>query len=95
MRHLRKGNYFVTRSSASHGTFDLVALKPKTVLLIQCKVRGYLSKSEKEEMLRDSEVAGGIPVLAFRNNRRRVVFRVVAEEDTTSPTGLAQRQVIL
>jgi len=77
MRHLRKGGYYLVRSSASHGTFDLIALKPRTVLLVQCKVRGYLSKSEKEEMIRDSETAGGIPVLAFRNNKRRVVFRVL------------------
>jgi Holliday junction resolvase len=65
--------FFVIRSAGSHGLFDLVALKPGIVWLVQCKVnREDLSKAEREALKRLAESLEARAVLAYRRARKIV-----------------------
>ena len=57
--YLRKIGYYVVRSYASKGLYDLIAIPnkfiseykyPKKPLLIQCKSNGYVKPSELENL---------------------------------------------
>jgi Holliday junction resolvase len=65
--------FFVIRSAGSHGSFDLVALKPRTVWLVQCKVnREDLSKTERKALKRLAESLEARAVLAYRKGKKIV-----------------------
>jgi len=69
----RKG-YFVVRSAASKGVYDLIAIKNGVVYGIQCKAgKARASKQEKERMVEFGEKYGIVPVLATKRSKR-VVF---------------------
>jgi Holliday junction resolvase len=74
--HLEKGGYFVVRSAMSHGPVDLVGLKRGVVLLVQCKMRGRISRGEREALCSLAERVRGLPILAFKQ-KRRLAFRVL------------------
>ena len=69
--YLRGKGYLVVRSAASKGPFDLVALRKGEVLLVQCKYHGYISKKERETLVRVARMVGAIPVLASLNNANK------------------------
>jgi Holliday junction resolvase len=48
IRLLEAGGYRCIRSAASKGTFDIVAVGPADVLLIQCKVNRWPSPAEMD-----------------------------------------------
>lgn len=80
---LEDAGYLVVRSADSRGVLDLLAVKKDvmtdpynnysftvtiiTVLAVQCKLSGRLSPVEREELIRVSEEAGALPVLASRD----------------------------
>lgn len=75
--HLEKHGCFVVRSASSHGPADLVALKEGKALLVQCKMRGNLSKVEKEELIHAASLAGADCCLAYLDpygRRREIVL---------------------
>ena len=65
--YLEKHGSFVVRSASSHGPADLVAMKGGKVLLVQCKMRGNLSKVEKDELINAANLAGANCCLAYPN----------------------------
>ena len=84
-RHLEGKGYYVVRSYASKGTFDLVAVPPKTsrlsrALLIQAKhSRSGKVYIHPEEIKRLGEAAKryeGFCVIAF-NEKRKLKYRLV------------------
>jgi len=48
---LEKENWFVLRSAGSHSVVDLFCFRDGEVRLVQCKVDGYISPNEREQLL--------------------------------------------
>ena len=61
---LEADNWFVVRSSGSHGIADLVSIKKGKVCLIQCKTNGHISVEERRELIKVAKSIGAIPMLA-------------------------------
>lgn len=59
-------------------TFPMAFLSvPHPTWLVQCKMDGKLPKAEREELVRISKLTGARPVLAFKNKKRKLVFREI------------------
>ncbi len=57
---------------------DLLAFRKGSILLVECKVHGYISPAERRKILRLArEQIGGKPVLAFRSEGR-LAFRLLS-----------------
>ena len=76
-KFFEKLGYYVVRSAGSHGLFDLVAVKKKVVLGVQCKVDGRLSKEEERKLRNAYEEYGIVPVLAYREGRKLMLKYLV------------------
>lgn len=66
-RYFEKWGYHVIRAAGSFD-IDLIAIKKDVPpILINVKwLRKYLSKKEREELLKDAEKTDGIPLLAYK-----------------------------
>lgn len=62
---LRGQGYFLVRQARS-GFPDLVALRRGEILLVECRVDGYVSPDERDRFLRIAEQTGGRAVVARR-----------------------------
>jgi len=84
-RHLESKGYYVVRSYASKGTFDLVAVPPKTsrlsrALLIQAKHsrkgKGYVRPEEARQLGEAAKRYEGFCLIAY-NEKRKLKYRLV------------------
>ena len=80
--YLEKLGYYVVRSYASKGLFDLVAIAPRHVstmgfdpLLIQCKTNGYVPPAEMFELCKASTRYNGIVMIAAKDPRGHITFK--------------------
>jgi hypothetical protein len=88
--YLEKKGYFVKRSHASKGPFDLLAIKRSVehpelsrVLLCQCKYgkKGKLNDWEKEELIKIAKQTGGWPISAIcKEPRTPIRFHNLLDE---------------
>jgi len=76
-RYYEKQGYLVIRSAGSKGIADLVAIKGDEVLLIQCKIRKYLNKWEKEQVKYWKPRVNAKFVLAWRKGKRKLVIEEI------------------
>ncbi|MEM3448337.1 MAG: hypothetical protein QXP38_05580 [Nitrososphaerota archaeon] len=76
---LKDQGYLVLRSAASHTPIDLLAAKSGERLAIQVKVRGKISKEERNELLKWAREFDAKPILARRRRNRWVL------EELTEP----------
>jgi Holliday junction resolvase len=67
--HFTQQGYFVVRAAKSAFP-DLIALRRGEILLIECRVRGNLTKAEKERLIAYAKKTGGRPILAYREGRK-------------------------
>jgi Holliday junction resolvase len=76
---LADDGYVVCRVAASKGTFDLVALKPGQVLLVQCKLSGppALRPGEWNALYADAERCGALAVIASRPKRGQIAYHLI------------------
>jgi len=72
IRDLESKGYFVARQARSSFP-DLIAIKDGEVLLIECKVRGYLSKKERERIEQIKAITKA-KFLVARRVKRRIVY---------------------
>jgi len=86
--YLRKVGYYVIRSYASKGVYDLIAV-PSTItpgqhyfsyqllgtLGIQCKTNGYLPPSERKRFKEVIKKWAMCSVLAYKDNKRKLLFK--------------------
>lgn len=72
---LRKSGWYVVRQARSAFP-DLIALKEGNILLVECKVDGRLSKTERTDINRLRKLVRGVPVLAFRGNGRVILNQI-------------------
>jgi Holliday junction resolvase len=85
---LRGLGYFVLRSPQSRSPLDLVAIKPGTVLMVQCKAGGCsLGSDERVALLELCVTAGSVPIIAFRLLGHGVHFKKI------EPQGFSDVQV--
>ncbi len=67
--YLRKLGWFVVRQPRSAFP-DLIALRDGSIILVECKVDGYLPSTERRHIVRLARrQVGGKAVLAFRRGR--------------------------
>lgn len=70
---LQKLGYVVMPSPRSLGPADLLAVKNGTILLIQCKLYGTITKNERKKLIALSEQAGGMPLLCTKKEGK-IIF---------------------
>jgi len=75
------GEYFVLRSPRSGGPADLVAVKMGSLLFVQCKLWGCITKKDKAELITLSNNVGAVPVLAYKNISNDVILRNLNNEE--------------
>lgn len=81
--YLEKMGYYVVRSFASKGVFDLVAVPPASCtrrwkcepLLIQCKYRDYVPPNEMTILLATAKRYRAISMIATRDARGHILFK--------------------
>ena len=81
IRLLREAGYSCTRSGASLGAWDIVAIGPNDVRLVQCKSNRWPSKEEIHKMELFPAPAGCIKlVFRFDDRKKEPLIRVVGKE---------------
>jgi Holliday junction resolvase len=73
---LEELGYFVIRSAGSHTPIDLLAAKDGARLAVQVKVKGYLTREEKERLIRWAKQFEAKPMLATKKRGRWVLKEV-------------------
>ena len=61
---LLEDDWVAVRSAGSHGIIDVLAIKQDTKWFIQCRTRGNLSGSERDELVALAKKHNAIPILA-------------------------------
>lgn len=88
--YLRKQGWYVVRQPRSMLP-DLIAFRNGSILLIECKVHGYLSPAERRKMISLAhKQIGGMAVLAFREEGTiafRAISRRTAKYDLLTDVG--------
>ena len=80
---LERDGYYVIRAAASKGPVDLAAMKPRQLLLVQCKRSGALPPSEWNELYDLAVRLGAVPLMARRGTRGTQLLRLTARKDGT------------
>jgi Holliday junction resolvase len=84
----RKQGYLVIRAAQSK-PIDLVALRDRRTLLVECKAGGsYLGQDRKKELLSLAEQTGATIVIATRR-KRQVELTTLADGKLFDPKNLA------
>jgi len=83
VRTLFEENGWVVLRTARSKPVDLVALKNGNVLLIECKYGSRLRIREKSKLIELAEIAGGQPILAFREKYKHRVILVNLKTGTS------------
>lgn len=66
----RARGWFVVRAAGSLGPVDLVALKRgQPAVLLSCKTSGRIGPAERDTLVAVARVAGGEPLVAYREKR--------------------------
>lgn len=83
--HLREQGYVALRSPQSRSPLDLIAVKPGTVLFIQCKRSGALGVPEWNALYHLAISAGAVPLLAETSVRQGQInyWRLLSAKDGT------------
>lgn len=68
---LRKRGYWVLRSPASRSALDLIAIKPGTVLMVQCKRSGALPPGEWNAIYDLAMSVGAVPLMTEMHHSGR------------------------
>lgn len=73
VRSLFEENGWLVFRTARSKPVDLLALKNGNILLIECKYSSRLKIEEKSRLIELAEMAGGQPILAFREKYKHRV----------------------
>jgi Holliday junction resolvase len=75
--YLRKQGWYVVRQPRSMFP-DLLAFREGAILLVECKLRGYMPPAERRSIVRlaRNHIQGSKPILAFRKDGRLLLFQV-------------------
>jgi Holliday junction resolvase len=65
--HLRSEGYDVFRTAGSHGTVDLIAIKPGQLLLVQAKTNGVIGPFARQALTQLANcIDGALPIVAWK-----------------------------
>ena len=73
-KKLEKENWYVLRSAGSHSIVDLVCFRGGEVRLVQCKIDGYISPIEREQLLELADENGFCAYLVKREGKE-IIFK--------------------
>ena len=79
---LEKENWYVLRSAGSHSIVDLVCFRGGEVRLVQCKIDGYLSPSERKQILELADENGFCAYLVKRDGKEIIFAEILQAERT-------------
>jgi Holliday junction resolvase len=87
--HLRKHGWYVVRQPRSMFP-DLIAFRNGTILLVECRVHGYIGPAERRKIIKLARTqVRGKPVLAFRRDGQ-LLLRLLYQRSTKHETLLDQ-----
>ena len=72
-KKLEKENWYVLRSAGSHSIVDLVCFRGGVVRLVQCKIDGYLSPNEREQLL-ELAAQNGFSAYLVKREGKEIIF---------------------
>ena len=81
--HLEKDGWFVVRQGKSAFP-DLICLKKGKVMLVECKVDGYLRPEERRKLSETSTKTGAESVIASREGKK-IILRNLGKDGVTPP----------
>lgn len=83
---LLAAGWYVVRSGGSRGAADLLALRAgSTPLLVQCKLGGRITRTERQGLLDAAYRAGGRPIVALRPQGGRVQLLAILATHRLAP----------
>lgn len=68
-------NYAVFRMAGSHSPCDLIAIKKRKILFVQCKRDGWISPMERKILVDLSERCCGLAIVVSCPQRRACVYQ--------------------
>lgn len=80
--HFQKSGFFVARQARSSFP-DLICLKDGAIVLVECKVDGYLSPDDRNRLCKLAKKTKGVPMLAWREGRK-IQLKVIHSEEEDS-----------
>jgi Holliday junction resolvase len=80
-QQLERDGYYVVRAAASKGLVDLAAMKPRQLLLVQCKRSGALPPAEWNALYDLAAHLSAVPVMARRGVRGTQLLRLTGRKD--------------
>ena len=78
-KKLEKENWFVLRSAGSHSVVDLFCFRDGEVRLVQCKVDGYISPNEREQLLELAAQNGFCAYLVKREGKELIFVELTPQ----------------
>ena len=80
---LRANGYEVMRTAGSRGAADLIAIKPREILFVQCKLDGRIAPPERHKLIKLTDyLDNSVPVLAYWHKPGRAARQVAYRELT-------------
>lgn len=87
--YLREKGFKANRTAGSHGVIDVMAVRSRLVLFIQCKTNGALPIKEWNELFLDAWVCNGygfpvLPILACRGEEGIEFYELMGKREPGS-----------
>ena len=82
---LEADGYWVMRAPGSKGKVDVLALKPGEILMVQCKLDGYLTPSERTGLFGLAAMFGAVPLVSYWHKPSARAARTVAFDRLVTP----------
>ena len=79
-KKLEKENWYVLRSAGSHSIVDLVCFRGGEVRLLQCKIDGYISPNEREQLLELAAQNGFCAYLVKREGKELIFVELTSNK---------------
>ena len=77
-KKLEKENWYVLRSAGSHSVVDLVCFRGGEVRLVQCKIDGYISPIEREQLL-ELAAQNGFCAYLVKRGGKEIIFKEILQ----------------
>lgn len=77
---LELDGYWVMRAAGSKGAIDVLALKPGEILMVQCKLDGYMTPGQRTQLYGLAAMLGAVPLVAYWRKDGRAARRVAFDQ---------------
>lgn len=81
---LEAEGYITVRAAGSKGAVDVLGFKQGQILMVQCKLDGYLTPGERSKVYGLAVMIGAVPLVAYWRKEGRAA-RIVAFDELVTP----------